>query len=136
MENTTLEDRLRAVQDALGEGTQVALCRASGASSSVVNQWFTGGIKSIHPRYAFPIQHQTGISAEWLILGSGPMMLRENMVEVTSEELELLAVLRQLPEIYRTALAMDARKYRELAGVDPSQEIASINYDRATRTPH
>lgn len=136
METITLEDRLRAVQDALGKDTQVALCRASGASSSVVNQWFTGGIKSIHPRYAFPIQHETGISAEWLILGTGPMMLREGMIEVTPEEMELLAVLRQLPDIYKTALAMDARKYRELARTPPGEEVTADIHVPVTRAAH
>ena len=115
MSARNLVERLALVQTHLGDETQVALYRASGASSSVVNQWFSGSIKSIHPRFAFKIQADTGISAEWLILGTGPMMLRGNMVEVSAEEFELLAILRQLPEIYRVAAVSDVKKYRDLA---------------------
>jgi|GEM_PF-3858995 len=56
--------------DHLG-ATQARMVDLTGASKSVVNQWLSGRIASIDPRYAFRLQATTGISAEWTLLGTG-----------------------------------------------------------------
>ncbi len=43
-----------------------------GASKSVVNQWISGKIKKIDPRYAFLLEDKTQFSARWIMLGEGP----------------------------------------------------------------
>ena len=42
-----------------------------GASRSVVNQWLSGRIKNIDPRYAFKLEDNTPFSARWIMLGEG-----------------------------------------------------------------
>lgn len=61
---------------------QSDVARASGASKSVVSQWLTDRIKSIDARYAFALQRATGISAEWVQLGTGPKRLPGTASEV------------------------------------------------------
>ena len=41
------------------------------ASRSVVNQWLSGRIKNIDPRYAFKLEDNTPFSARWIMLGEG-----------------------------------------------------------------
>ncbi len=42
-----------------------------GASRSVVNQWLSGRIKNIDPRYAFKLEDNSPFSARWIMLGEG-----------------------------------------------------------------
>ncbi|WP_422684820.1 hypothetical protein [Candidatus Methylopumilus universalis] len=42
-----------------------------GASRSTVNQWLSGNIKKIDPRYAFKLEDNTPFSARWIMLGEG-----------------------------------------------------------------
>ena len=42
-----------------------------GASRSVVNQWLSGRIKNIDPRYAFKLEDSSAFSARWIMLGEG-----------------------------------------------------------------
>ena len=42
-----------------------------GASRSTVNQWLSGNIKKIDPRYAFKLEDNTPFSARWIMLGGG-----------------------------------------------------------------
>ena len=42
-----------------------------GASRSVVNQWLSGRIKNIDPRYAFMLEDNSPFSARWIMLGEG-----------------------------------------------------------------
>jgi len=41
------------------------------ASRSTVNQWLSGNIKKIDPRYAFKLEDNTPFSARWIMLGEG-----------------------------------------------------------------
>ena len=41
------------------------------ASRSTVNQWLSGNIKKIDPKYAFKLEDNTPFSARWIILGEG-----------------------------------------------------------------
>lgn len=70
-----LSERLAHVyslrSDLEGERGQTGFVKASGASKSVVNQWFSGGIKSIDIRYALKIERELGISHIWLMTGDG-----------------------------------------------------------------
>lgn len=71
MDATTTETRIARVMAEL-EINQVDLAKLAGTSKSMVNQWLSGLIKSIGPRYAFTLQRKTGYSAEWLMTGEGP----------------------------------------------------------------
>ncbi len=42
-----------------------------GASRSTVNQWLSGRIKNIDPRYAFKLEDSSAFSARWIMLGEG-----------------------------------------------------------------
>jgi len=42
-----------------------------GASRSTVNQWLSGRIKNIDPRYAFKLEENSPFNAKWIILGEG-----------------------------------------------------------------
>ena len=42
-----------------------------GASRSVVNQWLSGRIKHIDPRYGFKLEENSPFSAKWIMLGEG-----------------------------------------------------------------
>jgi len=42
-----------------------------GASRSTVNQWLSGRIKNIDPRYAFKLEENSSFNAKWIILGEG-----------------------------------------------------------------
>ena len=42
-----------------------------GASRSVVNQWLSGRIKNIDPKYAFKLEDSSLFSARWIMLGEG-----------------------------------------------------------------
>ena len=42
-----------------------------GASRSTVNQWLSGRIKNIDPRYAFKLEDSSPFSARWIMLGEG-----------------------------------------------------------------
>lgn len=41
------------------------------ASRSTVNQWLSGNIKNIDPRYGFRLEDSTPFNARWIILGEG-----------------------------------------------------------------
>ena len=41
------------------------------ASRSTVNQWLSGRIKNIDPRYAFKLEENSPFNAKWIILGEG-----------------------------------------------------------------
>lgn len=70
MQKTTTPERVTRVMEALGYN-QVELAKKAGASKSMVNQWLSGLIKTIGPRYAFNLERTTGFRAEWLMTGTG-----------------------------------------------------------------
>ena len=70
--NTTAE-RVRYMMEALKISEQQEFGRLCDASKSVVNQWITGKIKSIDPRYAFKLEDKTPFNARWIMLGEGPI---------------------------------------------------------------
>jgi len=42
-----------------------------GASRSTVNQWLSGKIKNIDPKYGFKLEENSPFNAKWIILGEG-----------------------------------------------------------------
>lgn len=68
---TTPADRIETIRKEL-ELNYSELGTLAGASKSVVNQWKTGNIKSISPKYAYRLDEQTVFNAKWIMLGSGP----------------------------------------------------------------
>lgn len=72
MQITTTPERVAHVMKAL-DLSQVEIAKMSGASKSMVNQWLSGLIKAVGPRYAFNLERTTGFRAEWLMLGTGPV---------------------------------------------------------------
>lgn len=90
--NTTTE-RVKTMIEELGTD-QVGFGTLAGASKSVVNQWLSGEIKSIHARYAYNIEQATGYSARWIMLGIGN---KKVAAPLTEEERTALDNLRSLP---------------------------------------
>jgi len=72
---TTLIERVTQILEthpALdGKDKQKKLAVAAGASKSVVNQWLSGGIKSMHLKFALNIERNLGYNHIWLVLGEG-----------------------------------------------------------------
>lgn len=68
--NTT-RDRVIYMMTTLKIKEQTEFGKLCGASRSTVNQWLSGNIKKIDPRYAFKLEDNTPFSARWIILGEG-----------------------------------------------------------------
>jgi hypothetical protein len=69
---STPAERIALMMDQLSLD-QPGFGAVAGATKSVVNQWLSGKIKSIDARYAFKIEREKHYSAEWIMLGTGPM---------------------------------------------------------------
>lgn len=71
-----LSERIRIVlnenADLEGDDGQIGLAKISGASKSVVNQWLSGGIKSLKVAYALGIETKLGYNHLWLMANIGP----------------------------------------------------------------
>ena len=63
--------RVAYMMDHLKIFEQTEFGNLCGASKSVVNQWLSGKIKKIDPRYAFQLEDKTKFSARWIMLGEG-----------------------------------------------------------------
>ena len=50
---------------------QVEFGKLAGASKSVVNQWLSGLIQKVGPKYAYNLERNTGYRKEWIMFGSG-----------------------------------------------------------------
>ena len=61
------------MMDQLNIKNQSKFGELCGASRAVVNQWLTGKIKTIDPRYAFRLEDNSPFKARWIILGEGPI---------------------------------------------------------------
>src|SRR5690606_30847856 len=70
----TLPARLRQLM-AVMDWTQADLVKHSGASRQAVSNWIADGHRTIDPRFAFNLQRATGFSAEWILLGTGPVQV-------------------------------------------------------------
>lgn len=81
----SIPDRLDRIKLELGIKEDVELAKQAGASKSMVNQWFTGGIKSISAIYAYELEKNTGFSARWIQLGDGPARLGKEIVETVQK---------------------------------------------------
>jgi hypothetical protein len=68
--NTTAE-RVTYMMNTLKIKEQTEFGKLCGASRSVVNQWLSGRIKHIDPRYAFLLEDNTPFLARWIMLGEG-----------------------------------------------------------------
>lgn len=77
----SIPERVQKMMDDL-RADQVRLGSLAGASKSVVNQWISGGIKSIAPEYAFSLEKNTGYSAKWIMLGEGQEKLDPKIAAV------------------------------------------------------
>ncbi|MFL9901501.1 helix-turn-helix transcriptional regulator [Paraburkholderia fungorum] len=73
---TTLPERIQIV---LGETgiEQAELARVAGVSKGAVNQWLSGGIKSMNYEYAAEIQKKFGYRIDWLVKGRGEKKLAD-----------------------------------------------------------
>ena len=67
----TTAERVTYMMEALHIEGQTEFGHLCGASRSVVNQWLSGRIKNIDPRYAFKLEDSTPFSARWIMLGEG-----------------------------------------------------------------
>lgn len=67
---TTTSERVALMMAEL-EVDQPEFGRISGASKSVVNQWLSGLIKKISPKYAYAIETNTKYRKEWVMFGDG-----------------------------------------------------------------
>ena len=69
---TDTSERIQEIKRELGIKSDVEIGKLAGAAKSVVGQWLNGKIKSIHPRYAFNLEKNTGYQAKWIMFGEGP----------------------------------------------------------------
>lgn len=94
-----LTDRIKLIlaeNPELGDGEQQkGLVKASGASKSVVNQWLSGGIKSMRLDYALEIEKNLGYNHIWLVLGVGPKEASSlNIEQLNGMEGQLIGLYR------------------------------------------
>jgi hypothetical protein len=67
----TTAERVKLMMDAMNIKEQTEFGLLCGASRSTVNQWLSGNIKKIDPRYGFKLEDSTPFTARWIILGEG-----------------------------------------------------------------
>ena len=67
----TTAERVAYMMKALHIEGQTEFGLLCGASRSSVNQWLSGRIKNIDPRYAFKLEENSPFNAKWIILGEG-----------------------------------------------------------------
>lgn len=110
-----------------GHKGQIGLVKASGASKSVVNQWLSGGIKTIKIKYALAIEKDLKVSHTWLMTGKGAFLVSDEHLAIpdqdatqrltlaTLEELDLLHLFRLSNETGRLAILAAAKRSRKRA---------------------
>jgi hypothetical protein len=101
MPKTTTSERVREMMRDCRTDDQVEFGRFAGASRSVVNQWLSGEIASIAPRYAFRLYETKGYLPRWIMLGEGPrkadaptvsvLKIMEGMTPAQREQLSRIA---------------------------------------------
>jgi len=67
----TTAERVKHMMETLKIKEQTEFGLLCGASRSTVNQWLSGNIKKIDPRYGFKLEDSTPFTARWIILGEG-----------------------------------------------------------------
>ena len=67
----TTAERVEFMMNALHIESQTEFGLLCGASRSVINQWLSGRIKNIDPRYGFKLEENSPFNAKWIILGEG-----------------------------------------------------------------
>jgi hypothetical protein len=67
----TAAERVTYMMETLHIESQTEFGLLCGASRSTVNQWLSGKIKNIDPRYGFKLEENTPFNAKWIILGEG-----------------------------------------------------------------
>lgn len=67
----TTAERVEYMMQTLKIKEQTEFGLLCGASRSTVNQWLSGRIKNIDPRYAFKLEENSPFNAKWIILGEG-----------------------------------------------------------------
>lgn len=82
---------------------QPAFAKLAGASTSLVNQWLSGLVKSISAKYAFALQRKTGYNAEWIQTGEGPEQVFLGTREPAATYGEQTDIIRQYREASTTA---------------------------------
>jgi len=90
---TFLQDRIRSARKEAGL-TQQALSDKIGIARAAVAQWETGATTSIEGNNLMRAAKALGVSAQWLIDGTG----EKEEVTLSSREQTIITELRQLPE--------------------------------------
>jgi hypothetical protein len=67
----TTAERVTYMMNTLKIKEQTEFGNLCGASRSTVNQWLSGNIKKIDPKYAFVLEDNSPFLARWIILGEG-----------------------------------------------------------------
>jgi hypothetical protein len=67
----TTAERVQHMMEVMNVKGQTEFGLLCGASRSTVNQWLSGKIKNIDPRYGFKLEENSKFSAKWIILGEG-----------------------------------------------------------------
>jgi transcriptional regulator with XRE-family HTH domain len=67
----TTSERVQYIMSEMHISCQTEFGKLCGASRSTVNQWLSGNIKKIDPRYAFKLEDNSPFDARWIILGEG-----------------------------------------------------------------
>jgi hypothetical protein len=67
----TTAERVTYMMETLHIESQTEFGLLCGASRSVINQWLSGRIKNIDPRYGFKLEENSPFNAKWIILGEG-----------------------------------------------------------------
>lgn len=109
----------------LAVGGPAKLARAAGVTSAAVAQWKkTGKPEQLKAAPLLMLQRATGIRADWVVFGRGPMKSR-NFVEVETSDLveSLAAAAADLSDTERAALGDTISQWVRKA--DPSDRLAA-----------
>lgn len=111
---STTAERVQILMNDLGVD-QPGLGAIAGTSKSVVNQWLSGLIKKINPKYAYKLEEKHGYNPEWVMFGTGEKFNHNKTAvqtvltapEPTPEEREineLSVLIQRIPREERTAM--------------------------------
>lgn len=59
---------------------QVDIARSAGVTKSAVNQWLSGGIKSMKLEYALKLESNYGYNHRWLVMGEMPVKVNDQQL--------------------------------------------------------
>jgi plasmid maintenance system antidote protein VapI len=103
MKNHTFTDRAGVLLTYLkGQGIKPStVAKKLGVNAATITQWKNGSTQSINGELAMAMKKHFGISAEWLLMGIGPMLQADLEAEITERVLKARLERHELLDISR-----------------------------------